>query len=68
MNEPWLTKREVAAKLKVSTRTIERLKPPCMRVGNQNRYHLSVVEAHLSGVPSEGGQVLRFPDRMRGAA
>lgn len=35
MNEPWLTKREVAAKLKVSTRTIERLKPPCMRVGNQ---------------------------------
>jgi hypothetical protein len=67
--EPWLTKREVARELKVSTRTIERIKPPCTRVGGQNRYHLSEVEATLRGVPPEGGNVVRLPlDRMRGAA
>lgn len=45
----WLTKRELARELRVSVRTIERLKPPCMTVGGQNRYHLSEVEAFLRG-------------------
>jgi hypothetical protein len=44
MPEPWLTKREVADLLKVSTRTIERVKPPCLLVGDQNRYRTSEIE------------------------
>lgn len=47
--EPWLTKRELARRLRCSTRTIERLGLPTMRVGGQNRYQLSEVEAHLRG-------------------
>ena len=69
MSEPWLTKRELAAELKVSTRTIERHVPPSLRVGSQNRYYRTEAEAHLRGVPQEGGNVLRFPrERTRGAA
>lgn len=49
MSGPWLTKRELASKLKVSTRTIERLHLPHTRVGGQNRYSMSQVEAALSG-------------------
>ena len=47
-HEPWLTKRELALELRCSTRTIERLRMPAMRVGGQNRYRLSEVEAYLS--------------------
>jgi excisionase family DNA binding protein len=47
--EPWLTKRELAARLRCSLRTVERLRLPAMRVGGQNRYRLSEVEAHLRG-------------------
>ncbi len=68
-SEPWLTKRELALRLKKSTRSIERMDLPCLRVGGQNRYLLSQVEAKLAGVPEEGGNVLRFPrERTRGAA
>jgi hypothetical protein len=68
VSEPWLTKREVASHLRISTRTIERLRLPCLRVGGQNRYHLSEVKAALRGVPEEGGTVVRFPkERTRGA-
>jgi Helix-turn-helix domain len=49
MTEPWLTKREVARKLRVSTRTIERLRLPYSRVGGQNRYRMSQVESALGG-------------------
>lgn len=49
MSEPWLTKRELAAALKISVRTIERLRLPAMRVGGQNRYRRSEVERHLGG-------------------
>lgn len=67
--EPWMTKRELAAALKVSPRTITRRIPPSLRVGGQNRYYLSEAIAHLRGVPVEGGNVLRFPrERTRGAA
>lgn len=67
--EEWLTKRELAGELKISTRTVERLRLPCTRVGGQNRYRLSECEAALRGVPPEGGNVVRLPlDRMRGAA
>lgn len=53
--EPWLTQRELAAKLKVSRRTIQRLDPPCMMVGGQKRYVFSEVESHLreEGEPAE---------------
>ena len=68
-SEPWLTKKELAFKLRKSTRTIERLDLPCLRVGGQNRYLLSQVEASLAGVPEDGGNVIRFPhERTRGAA
>ena len=46
--ESWLSKRELARVLKVSTRTIERLGLPAMRVGGQNRYLRSEVERFLS--------------------
>ena len=49
MTEPWLTKREVARKLRVSPRTVERLRLPSTRVGGQNRYHMSEVELALNG-------------------
>lgn len=55
--EPWLTKREVARKLRVSPRTIERLRLPYIRVGGQNRYRMSQVEAAIAG-PSD------FPDNV----
>jgi hypothetical protein len=45
--EPWLTKRELAQALRISTRTIERLGLPHLRVGGQNRYRMSEVEAAL---------------------
>lgn len=58
--EPWLTKRELASRLRCSTRTVERLHLPAMRVGGQNRYRLSEVEAHLRG-RERRGQLVSFP-------
>lgn len=49
MTEPWMTKLEVARKLRVSVRTVTRLKLPFTRVGGQNRYLMSQVEAALAG-------------------
>lgn len=49
MSETWLTKRELAERLRVCTRTIERLQLPCTRVGGQNRYLITQVEAALGG-------------------
>ncbi len=51
MSEPWLTKRELAETLKVSTRTIERVKLPCLLVAGQNRYRMSEVEEALRRMP-----------------
>jgi hypothetical protein len=51
--ERWLTKKEIAAEFRVSTRTVERQKWPCQPVGGQNRYLRSQVEAALSGVDGE---------------
>ena len=65
--EPWLTKRELAYKLRCSVRTIERLRPPAMRVGGQNRYRLSEVEAYLAR-KSRPASVIRFPTRQRDPA
>lgn len=48
MREPWFTKRELAAELKVSVRTIERLHLPHTRVGGQCRYLMSEVRAALT--------------------
>jgi hypothetical protein len=47
--ERWLTKREVARRLRVSKRTVEWLKLPHTHVGGQNRYLMSQVEAALAG-------------------
>ena len=64
MREPWLTKRELAAELKVSVRTIERLRLPAMVVGGQNRYLLSEVERHLQGKSAGGGEVIELRPRV----
>jgi hypothetical protein len=69
--EPWMTKQELADRLGVTTRTIERWGIPHLSAGRggRNRYLLSQAEAFLSGVPEEGGNVIRFPsERTRGAA
>lgn len=58
--EPWLSKRELARVLKVSTRTIERLGLPAMRVGGQNRYLLSEVERFLSGASRRPADVVEL--------
>jgi excisionase family DNA binding protein len=55
--EPWMTKRELARELRCSTRTVERLRLPAMRVGGQNRYRLSEVEAHLRGRNGAGAVI-----------
>lgn|GEM_PF-5022460 len=48
MTEPWLTKGELARELRVSVRTVTRLNLPHLKVGGQNRYRRSEVEASLS--------------------
>jgi DNA-binding transcriptional MerR regulator len=45
MTEPWLKINELAPKLGVSVRTLQRLKPPRIKVGGQYRYLYSEVEA-----------------------
>jgi hypothetical protein len=63
VREPWLTKRELAAELRVSVRTVERLRLPAMRVGGQNRYLLSEAERYLRLGPGAPGanNVIRLP-------
>lgn len=68
MVEPYLTKRELARKLRVSARTIERLHLPCTRVGGQNRYRMSQVEAALSGAEELPDNVTPLRPRHRGVA
>jgi hypothetical protein len=46
-DEPWLDKREIANRFKVSTSTVERHGWPHVKVGRQNRYKVSEVEAYL---------------------
>jgi hypothetical protein len=65
--EPWLTKRELAFRLRCSCRTIERLQLPAMRVGGQNRYRLSEVEAFLTH-RSRPARLIRFPSTERDSA
>ena len=66
VNEPWLTKAEVARKLRVSTRTVDRLRLPCIRVGGQNRYVMSQVEAALAGGDELPDNVVPLRPRRRG--
>lgn len=63
MTEAWLTKPEVARKLRVSVRTVERMRLPSMRVGGQNRYSMSQVYATINGVPEKGGNVIPLRPR-----
>lgn len=65
--EPWLTKRELAARLRCSVRTIERLHLPAMRVGGQNRYRLSEVEAYPTH-RSRPARLVPLPQRTRDPA
>jgi excisionase family DNA binding protein len=64
--EPWLTKRELARWLRCSTRTIERLRLPALRVGGQNRYRPSEVEAHLRARDPRVADVLGLPSGETG--
>jgi transcriptional antiterminator len=52
MKEPVLTKKDIAKRLGVSTRTVQRLNLPHTKVGSQNRYVWSEVAAHL-GIDAE---------------
>ena len=65
--EPWLTKRELALELRCSIRTVERLHLPAMRVGGQNRYRVSEVEAYLVR-KSRPASLIRFPSMGRDPA
>lgn len=65
--EPWLTKREIAGHLRCSVRTVERLHLPAMRVGGQNRYRLTEVEAYLSR-KSRPARLIRLPVSERDPA
>lgn len=67
MNEPILTKRQVAERLQVSPRTVTNLNLPHLRVGGQNRYYWSEVEAHLRSGPGPKATIVPFPNR-EGAA
>ena len=67
MIEPFLTKRQVAQKLQVSTRTVQRLNLPHMKIGGQNRYIWSEVIAALKTGDPDGAKVVPFPTRQ-GAA
>ena len=67
MIEPFLTKRQVAEKLQVSPRTIQRLQLPHMRIGGQNRYLWSEVIAALKTGSPNGAKVVPFPTE-KGAA
>lgn len=69
--EPWLTKREVAARLRVHPRTVTRLRLPFIRVGGQNRYIWSQVERALaagSDDPMPDNVVQLRPGRRESAA
>jgi len=62
VSEPWLTKRELATQLRISVRTVERLKLPAMQVGGQNRYLRSEVEHYLrTGPKDRPNNVVPFP-------
>jgi hypothetical protein len=64
MSEPWVTKRELAAYLKISTRTIERLGiPPTARVGGQNRYRRTDVDRFLMGAQDRPSNVVELRPR-----
>lgn len=67
MNEPILTKRQVAQRLQVSPRTVTNLDLPHLKVGGQNRYYWSEVEAHLRNGPTGGAKIVPFPTQ-EGAA
>jgi hypothetical protein len=59
--EPFLTKKDLARKMKVSERTIQRIDPPCVRVGGQNRYLWSEVLTFLRGPQPQEAKVIPFP-------
>lgn len=68
MNEPWLTQRELAAHLRVSRRTIQRLRLPYTRVGGQNRYRLSECLHALSTPEALGDNVVPLRPRREETA
>ena len=67
-DEPWYTKAEIAAWLKVSTRTVVRLRLPFHRVGGQNRYFKSEVVTAMSGTQEAVDNVVPLRPRTKGAA
>jgi len=67
-DEPWLTKRELAAKLRVSIRTVERRIEPTVRVGRQNRYWVSDALRQLRAESRLAEVAEMRPSRKRTAA
>lgn len=63
MKEIWYTRPELARKLQVSEKTIQRHIRPTMVVGHQNRYEMSDVRAQLTS-----GNVTELRPREREAA
>jgi hypothetical protein len=68
VSEPWLKIGEVAARLRISVRTAEGLKLPRTKVGRQNRYFMSQVEAALGGQEQPDNVVPLRPRRRQEAA
>lgn len=67
-DEAWYTKREIAAWLKISPRTVTRLRLPFHRVGGQNRYFKSEVATAMSGPRAPIDNVVPLRPRSKGAA
>lgn len=68
MSAAYLTKRELAIRLRISTRTIERLHLPHTRVGGQNRYQFAECLHALSGQPASGDNVVELRPRHKETA
>lgn len=47
MTETWMTRREAALHLKVSTRQLDRLRLPRSTLGSRPRYSLNVLDEYL---------------------
>ena len=63
MSETWYTRAELASKLRVSVKTVQRHIRPTMVIGGQNRYELSDVRAQMTN-----GNVTELRPREREAA
>jgi hypothetical protein len=66
VNEPILTKKQIAERLQVSPRTVTSLNLPHLKVGGQNRYYWSEVEEYLRRGEKPAAKIVAL--RPKGAA